>query len=108
MGGTIKQEFIDETHAKIIAGTANNQLAHHRNALMLQARNILYLPDFLINSGGLINAAMTYAYQDLSRVDQKVDEIYAIVLAMLDRSEKSGKTTTVVAEEMAFERLHGK
>lgn len=105
MGGTITQDFIHHTKAKIIAGTANNQLAHHRNALTMQARDILYLPDFLINSGGLINAATTYAYQDLSMVDTTVDKIYDIVLTMLERAKLTGKTTTVTAEEMAFERL---
>ncbi|MCX7125850.1 MAG: Glu/Leu/Phe/Val dehydrogenase [Gammaproteobacteria bacterium] len=105
MGGTITHDFIEATSAKIIAGIANNQLSHHRNALTLQARDIVYLPDFLINSGGLINAAMTYAYQDLSMVNPKVDPIYDIVLSMLERAVKTGKTTTVIAEEMAFERL---
>ncbi|OGT44709.1 MAG: hypothetical protein A3E82_05290 [Gammaproteobacteria bacterium RIFCSPHIGHO2_12_FULL_38_11] len=105
MGGTITHDFIHHTTAKIIAGIANNQLAHYKNAAAMQARNILYLPDFLINSGGLINAAMTYAYQDLSMVDHKVDKIYDIVLAILERADTSGKTTTAVAEQMAFERL---
>ncbi|MCX7120516.1 MAG: Glu/Leu/Phe/Val dehydrogenase [Gammaproteobacteria bacterium] len=105
MGGTITQNFIQHTTAKIIAGIANNQLAHRSNSATMQARDILYLPDFLINSGGLINAAMTYAYQDLSMVDAKVNQIYDIVLIMLERAAFSGKTTTAIAEEMAFERL---
>lgn len=106
MGGIITSDFIHRTTAKIIAGTANNQLAHHRNTIAMQARDILYLPDFLINSGGLINAAMTYTYQDLSMVNPQVDKIYDIVLDMLARATSSGKTTTAVAEEMAFEKLH--
>lgn len=105
MGGTITHDFILNTHAQIISGSANNQLAHHGNALTMQMRDILYLPDFLINSGGLINAVMTYNYQDLSMVNDKVDKIYDIVLDMLKRAELSKKTTAIVAEEMAFERL---
>ncbi|EKD77402.1 MAG: hypothetical protein ACD_42C00345G0005 [uncultured bacterium] len=105
MGGTITSDFIHRTQAKIIAGAANNQLAHHNNAHIMQTRNIIYLPDFLINSGGLINAATTYSYQNLSMVNKKVDGIYDVVMTMLERAKISGKTTNAVAEEMAFERL---
>ena len=105
MGGTITQDFIHHTHAKIIAGSANNQLAHHGNALTMQTRGVLYLPDFLINSGGLINASMTYIYQDLKIAYEKVDKIYDVTMTMLERAEKSGKTPAMIAEEMAFERL---
>lgn len=105
MGGTITLNFIHRTKAAIIAGAANNQLAHHQNPHAMLARDIIYLPDFLINSGGLINAAMTYTYQDLSMVDKKVDDIYDVVLTMLARAKAFGKTPAVVAEEMAFERL---
>ncbi|OGT40993.1 MAG: hypothetical protein A3F13_09645 [Gammaproteobacteria bacterium RIFCSPHIGHO2_12_FULL_40_19] len=105
LGGTITLDFIHRTKAKIIAGAANNQLAHHNNTHVMQERGIAYLPDFLINSGGLINAATTYAYQDLSKVNKKVDEIYDITMTMLERAAKSGKTTNAVAEAMAFEKL---
>lgn len=105
MGGTITLDLIRHLKAKIIAGSANNQLAHHNNTHVMQERDILYLPDFLINSGGLINAATTYTYQDLTIVNEKVDQIYDVTMTMLERAAKSGKTTTQVAEEMAFERL---
>jgi leucine dehydrogenase len=105
LGGTITLDLIHRTKAKIIAGAANNQLAHHNNAHVMQERGIIYLPDFLINAGGLINAATTYTYQDLSKVDKKVDEIYDITMIMLERAAQSGKTTNAVAEAMAFEKL---
>lgn len=105
MGNTITLDLIHRTKAKIIAGAANNQLAHHKNPHAMLARNIIYLPDFLINAGGLINAAMTYTYQDLSMVDKKVDHIYDVVLTMLERAKASGKTPSDVAEEMAIEKL---
>ena len=105
LGGTITHDFIVNTKAKIIAGTANNQLSHHNNAETMRARGILYLPDFVINSGGLINAATTYRYQDLSKINAAVNKIYDITLNILERGQKDGKTTTRVAEEIAFERL---
>lgn len=105
LGGSITHDLIHRTKAKIIAGAANNQLAHRRNAHLMQERGIIYLPDFLINSGGLINAAIAYTYQNLSKVNEKVDEIYHLTMTMLERAIKSGKTTNAIAEEMAFEKL---
>ena len=108
LGGSVTLDLIHRTKAKIIAGAANNQLAHHKNPHLMQERGIIYLPDFLINSGGLLNAAMTYTYQDLSKVNEKVDEIYGLTLRMLTRAEKTGKTPNAVAETMAFEKLNAK
>ncbi|OGT39223.1 MAG: hypothetical protein A3E81_06950 [Gammaproteobacteria bacterium RIFCSPHIGHO2_12_FULL_36_30] len=105
LGATITHDFIKHTKAKIIAGSANNQLAHHNNARIMHERGIIYLPDFLINSGGLIHVAMEYAYQDALKADEKIDNIYNITMTMLERVASSGKTPNVVAEEMAFERL---
>jgi leucine dehydrogenase len=108
LGGTITHDFIAKTTAKMIAGCANNQLAHHSIAHLLQEKNIVYLPDFLINSGGLINAAMTYAHQNLTVANQKIDEIYDVTLQVLARAAASKKTTARVAEDIAFERLKGR
>jgi leucine dehydrogenase len=105
MGGTITLDFIHHTKAKIIGGAANNQLAHHNNTHVMHERGIIYLPDFLINSGGLIHVAMGYAYQDTSKSHEKVNNVYDITMTMLERAAHSGKTTTVVAEEMAYEKL---
>jgi leucine dehydrogenase len=105
LGGTVSQDFISKVRASIIAGSANNQLAHHSIAGIMQEKGLLYLPDFLINSGGLINAAMTYGYQNITVANKKIDEIYGATLHLLERAASTGKTTTRVAEEIAFERL---
>jgi len=105
LGGTISHDFILKVKAKIIAGSANNQLAHHSIAGLMQEKGLLYLPDFLINSGGLINAAMTYAHQDITVANRRIDEIYGTTLHLLERAASTGKTTARVAEEIAFERL---
>lgn len=105
LGGTITLDFIHRTKAKIIAGAANNQLAHHNNTHVMQQKGIIYLPDFLINAGGLIHVAIAYARQDNAKADEKIDQIYETTLMMLKRSAASGETTTVTAEKMAIERI---
>lgn len=105
MGGTINLAMIHRNKASIIAGAANNQLAHRKYARTLQDAGVLYLPDFFINSGGLINAATVYTYQDLDMAEQKVNTLYENTLNLLKRAEKTGHTTTHVAEAMALEKL---
>ena len=105
LGGTISHDFISKVKARIIGGSANNQLAHHSIAGLMQEKGLLYLPDFLINSGGLINAAMTYAHQDITVANKKIDEIYTTTLHLLERAAITGKTTARVAEDISFERL---
>lgn len=105
MGGTINLSMIHRNKAAIIAGAANNQLAHRKYARTLEDAGVLYLPDFFINSGGLINAATVYTYQDLAMAEKKVNTLYKNTLELLERAATTPKTTTHVAEEIALEKL---
>ena len=44
----------------IVAGGANNQLATRDDGDRVQARGILYAPDYVINAGGIINVSTEY------------------------------------------------
>ncbi len=57
IGGTLNRKTIPELRAQLICGAANNQLATSADADTLAARNILYLPDYVANGGGIINVA---------------------------------------------------
>ncbi len=53
-GGTLSARSIPELRCRVVAGSANNQLAEPGDAELLHARGILYAPDFVINAGGVI------------------------------------------------------
>jgi leucine dehydrogenase len=57
VGGVINAGSIDELRCKVIAGAANNQLAEPWIADRLHERGILYAPDYVINSGGVLHGA---------------------------------------------------
>lgn len=105
MGGTVSVDMIHRCKAKMIAGVANNQLTHRSNVQLMQDRGILYLPDFLINAGGLLYAAAIYTHQDVTIADKHVEKIYDTMLHVLTRAAETKKTTVAVAEEIAIERL---
>jgi len=55
IGGTITAETVEQLRCSIVAGAANNQLAAPELADRLHERGILYAPDYVINSGGVLH-----------------------------------------------------
>lgn len=105
MGSVINNDTIDRIKACIIAGSANNQLAHRSQAMHLKAKNVTYAPDFIINSGGLINAAMIYDFQDPVMADNKIDTLYDTLLKLFEAAEQSPHSILSIAEQLANEKL---
>src|SRR5690606_35404780 len=54
LGGILNGDTIPRLRCRVVAGSANNQLAELRYADLLHERGILYAPDYVINAGGLI------------------------------------------------------
>jgi len=55
LGGTITAETVERLRCRVVAGAANNQLADPALADRLHERGILYAPDYVINSGGVLH-----------------------------------------------------
>ena len=49
-----ERDSIPRLRCRIVAGSANNQLAEPADAVRLRDRGILYAPDYVINAGGVI------------------------------------------------------
>jgi leucine dehydrogenase len=106
LGGILNAETIPKLRCKIIAGSANNQLADEKeNGALLQEREILYCPDYVINSGGLINVANELEGYNQERAIKQVSRIYEIVAGIMDRSQKLNVPTYEAANKMAEERI---
>jgi len=60
LGAILTETSIARLDAPIVAGGANNQLATPEDGERLQARGILYAPDYVINAGGIINVSTEY------------------------------------------------
>jgi valine dehydrogenase (NAD+) len=54
LGGALNDETVPVLQAAIVCGGANNQLAHPGIEKTLVDRGILYAPDYVVNSGGVI------------------------------------------------------
>ncbi|WP_033542360.1 Leu/Phe/Val dehydrogenase [Planococcus sp. CAU13] len=105
MGAIINDDTIPQLKVKIVAGSANNQLKEERHGDELEARGIVYTPDFVINSGGVINVAdELYGYNN-ERAMKRVETIYDSISRIFEISKRDGIPSYQAAERMAEERI---
>lgn len=110
MGGSINDATIPFMNCKAIAGSANNQLARPVDGLHLKEKGILYAPDSIINSGGIINAAAEFeigGYNPKTARD-KVDRIYDRLLILFNNADITNKPPSLLADELAEYNLKNK
>ncbi len=105
LGGVIDQRLSLELSSRIVCGSANNQLAAPELAGVLAARGVLYAPDFIVNSGGLINVAMELTGYDRDRALERIRRIEDVLGAILDRAQATRVTPLAAAERLATERI---
>ncbi len=108
LGGAVNDRSIGDIHARIVAGSANNQLADARHGAELAARGILYAPDYVINAGGIIELAYNPDFgreHDETAIKSHIDGIYDTLLEIFARAEKANAATNEIANKMAEERF---
>ncbi|MQA10634.1 MAG: leucine dehydrogenase [Pseudonocardiaceae bacterium] len=104
-GGVIDDSTVDTLRCAIVAGGANNVLAEPRHGEELQARGILYAPDYCINAGGLISLEEEILGHDEQRTERRVRSVGKLVADVLRRAEQDGVSPAHAATAMATERL---
>ena len=115
LGGVIHEGIVQQLRCKIIAGSANNQLAHDDIAQQLSKQNILYAPDYIINAGGLIFASIHHfnsqQHYIKTRVEidalikQKIDGIHCTLMEVFQQAKYQNKNINQVANDIALKRL---
>lgn len=105
LGAVLNLDTIKRLNTSIVAGSANNQLAHHHYGALLHERGILYAPDFLINAGGLIHVAVIYDHGDMKQCMEQINNIYHTVYDIYERSKFENRATNEIAEKIARDRL---
>ena len=109
LGATITAKSVPSLQAMIVAGGANNQLETPDDGQRLADAGILYAPDYVINGGGIINVASEYFDDaDDNEVLRRVAEIGPRLTGIFEVAKKSGKPTSMVADEMAREIIAAK
>lgn len=105
LGNVLNYETINQLKASIVAGSANNQLGNHHFDSLLHEKGILYAPDFLINSGGLIYVSAIYDHGDKEKANKQIYNLYDTLYKLFERARIANSPTNEVAITIAEEKL---
>lgn len=106
MGAILNTENIHALKAAVICGAANNQLADEvLHGKLISNNNINYAPDFLVNSGGIINV-----YSELNGYNRQIaiaqtENIYNQTLEIYKKAKDEKITTHHAALQIAEKRI---
>ena len=106
LGAIINDKTIPQLRVEIVAGAANNQLLEERHGDELEARNIMYAPDYVANAGGVINVYSELAGWTPARSFRKADEIYYTILKVFEIAKTEKIPTYLAADRLAEQRIH--
>ena len=104
MGAVVNDQTLPMLKCAIVCGSANNILADEdKHAVALEARGIIYAPDYVVNAGGLINVANELEGYNQDRAMKHAEGIYDVTTQIF-RIARDEKITTVKAANALAER----
>lgn len=105
LGSALDDPTVAVLRAKIVCGGANNQLEHPGVEKLLADRDILYAPDYVVNSGGVIQVADEIEGFDFQRAKARVAKIYDTTREIFQLAERDGVPPAVAADHLAERRI---
>jgi len=105
LGGALDDPTVAALTAKIVCGGANNQLEHPGVEKLLDERGILYTPDYVVNSGGVIQVADEIGGFDFERARAEVTGIFDTTRTIFELAEADGVPPAVAADRLAERRM---
>ncbi len=107
LGGALNEASVEALTATVVAGAANNQLAHDGMGKLVAERGIVYAPDYCVNAGGVIQVADELDPSGFSfeRAQARATGIFDTTLAVLERAAAEGITTVEAADRQAEQRI---
>ncbi|MBY8875966.1 valine dehydrogenase [Micromonospora sp. PLK6-60] len=105
LGGALNDDTVPVLRAKVVAGAANNQLAHPGIEKVLADRGILYAPDYVVNAGGVIQVADEIEGFNFDRAKLRATKIYDTTREILRLADDEGVPPAVAADRLAERRM---
>ena len=106
LGAVVNEQTIPRFRFKAVAGAANNQLANDEAGDELQARGILYAPDYAVNAGGLMNVSIEFEGYNEQRAYRMTRAIYYNLKRIFEIADRDGIPTYQASDRMAEERIN--
>jgi len=92
VGGILDELNISKLSASFVIGGANNQLLNPSMDTLLKKKNIIYIPDAMINAGGVIGLTKDILNRNEDDVDNELRAIAERVCKLLERSSMLDKS----------------
>ncbi len=92
MGGVLHDLSIQRLRARIVCGAANNPIARSVHAQVLHDRGVLYMPDFVINSGAVIMGVLFHkdgSNVSLNEIEARVGDTTNDILSLAAKKDSS-------------------
>jgi valine dehydrogenase (NAD+) len=105
LGGAVDDEAVRVLGARVICGGANNQLADPGVGKLLAENGIVYAPDYVVNSGGVIQVADELHGFSFERASARAEQIFGTTRQLLAVAEKDGVPPAVAADRLAERRI---
>jgi valine dehydrogenase (NAD+) len=105
LGGSINDGNLALLNARIVCGAANNQLAHPGLEKLLADRGIVYAPDYVVNSGGVIQVADEIGGFNFERAQARAAQIFDTTKRILAIAGDEGVPPAVAADRLAERRM---
>jgi leucine dehydrogenase len=106
LGGVLNSHSVAKLRCAAVAGGANNQLSCAAIADQLEARGILYAPDYVINAGGLIYVALQHQGETPNTISTHLTQIGKRLTEVFGHAQAEKRSPARVADALA-ERLLG-
>ncbi|MFI0482661.1 Leu/Phe/Val dehydrogenase [Actinomadura sp. 9N215] len=105
LGGSLNDDTVPVLASKVVCGAANNQLAHGGVEKSLADHGVLYAPDYVVNSGGVIQVADEIGGFDFDRAKARATGIYETTLKIFALAADEGVPPAVAADRLAERRM---
>ena len=107
LGGVLAPASIAQLRCAAVAGAANNQLINLEASDLLDARGILYAPDYVINAGGLLHVALTHQGVAAGEIAARVRRIGERLDGIFAQSNAEGRSPAEIADHQAEAIIYG-
>ncbi|MYD73571.1 MAG: Glu/Leu/Phe/Val dehydrogenase [Chloroflexi bacterium] len=106
LGGVFGEETIPSLQCRAICGGANNQLLlDPEGAGLLAERGILYAPDYVVNSGGVISVAQEVAGWTYEQAVEHAEGVFETTREIFESAERRKITTAQAARDFALSQI---
>ena len=106
LGATVNDYTLEKLKCQIICGAANNQLEDEvKHGETVMKKGILYAPDYVVNSGGIINVYYELDKYNRDRALNHTEKIYETTRNIFQVSKSENIPTYLAANRLAEKRI---